>query len=848
MRPLDDAALHEHLERRVRTSPMTKDERNAMLATVGSDRATRHGMSASALKFGRWVGAAAAALSLILVVAVVLKLPNDQGPSSSVPPASSAGAISSASSVGPTEEPISGPEIFSAQGLSDMIGGERIGDVVLARAQIGHMMTGPIGCGPPEPCHGSVLADVSGRNVVAVGWRTALEGEGTRYADDSGVHWLTYVGVPAEPGMFAFRILADAAEYLGPVVETADGEIVWNVGEVNSGEHDDLTDDLYAVEGWLVMTPPVPCPAPRDYGLDTSTAYWCGGSFVTQARVETYSSEHGVLLDPGGLHVQGSAYDDFAPTPATDPQRGGEPRFGTYLVRSAGCHPVTAGECPVWTLVSRLDDFTPPAPDSQFPRDIDGEQVLTVDEATTLITSSDSAEPFLVGGWVVSSSADCFLPPDFPDTPLLAACGDGFHILSHSPDRTAESLLGGLRLVIDEGIGAFPTGMDPTVLRVHAHDPRAADCPANYRARCEAAIVVDAVVWPAPSSTPSPTATDLRWSVEPFLPGTEAVPIAIAEVGGRLIVTGNDRDGPAAWYSDDDGATWVRASIEDDGEGRLRGLGSVVGNEERLLSLGWVYLGGGADANRRSVLWASTDLGATWEQIQGQSVPPRIHDLVVGGPGFVAVGNANPSNSGLPDIDPPHAGIWVSVDGIGWKPIPDEASFQLSRMNEISVRDGLLVAAGSYRVGADDRPAIWRSSDGRQWSRVELSTSPGSAQSIAGGPDGFVAVGSSTAGGQMATAWASPDGTSWTAEILDTMVGRFATEVAMNDVGFVATGHSWTEISGFAWVFDVGGVIQQQEIGAVVWDLVGMRDQFVGVGDCGPTAYCFSNYLIIGRP
>ena len=34
------------------------------------------------------------------------------------------------------------------------------------------------------------------------------------------------------------------------------------------------------------------------------------------------------------------------------------------------------------------------------------------------------------------------------------------------------------------------------VLRVHTHDPEAAQCAANERAACEAAVVVEAVVWP----------------------------------------------------------------------------------------------------------------------------------------------------------------------------------------------------------------------------------------------------------------------------------------------------------------------------------------------------------------
>ncbi len=604
-----------------------------------------------------------------------------------------------------------------------MVGAEREGDVVLAQARIVELITEPKRCPPPDPCRdAAMLADVSGSSSVAVGWRPAPEGTGTRVEDENGVRWLTRVGVPTNSSLFAFRILTDAVEYLGPVVETADGETGWNVSDVKAGEHPDLAGDLYAVDGWLVQTPPVPCPPPNNSGPDTTMAYWCGGSFITSARVETYSPEHGVLLDPGGLHVQGSAYEEFAPTPVTDAQRGGEPRLGTYLVRSAGCHPVTAGDCPVWSMVGRLDDFTPPGQPS---------------------------------------------PP-----------------------------------------------------------------PAN--------------------ATPAPPIADLRWSVEPFLPEIGAQPGAIAEVGGRLIITGRDEDGPAAWYSDDDGATWSRASIRDDGDRRRRALGSVAGTSDLLLSLGWVYLGGGNDADRRSVLWASTDMGATWEQIQGDSVPPRIHDLIAGGPGFVAVGNANPSNSGLPDLEPPHSAVWLSTNGQDWEQLPDEESFQLSRIEAIAELGGQLVAVGSHGVDEEVRPAVWTSSDGRTWSRIDISASFGAVDAIAAGPNGFVAVGISGTGGWSAAAWLSPDGTTWTPQLLDETAGTTAGVVAVNQAGFVAIGRSTqtTEIYGSAWFVPIGGAPSPQTINAAVHDLVATGGGFAGVGRfCGPTADCPDiSMLVIGRP
>lgn len=355
----------------------------------------------------------------------------------------------------------------------------------------------------------------------------------------------------------------------------------------------------------------------------------------------------------------------------------------------------------------------------------------------------------------------------------------------------------------------------------------------------------------APTPSTSPFVAELRWSVDAFLPESGAEPGAITPVGDRLIVTGSDRDGPAGWYSDDGGITWQRASILGGGDDRRpMALGSVAGNGPLLLSLGSVNVSAN-DADRRSVLWASTDLGKTWERLPDDAVPPRLYGLAAGGPGFVAIGNANPAAGGGPDVEPPHAAVWVSLDGRQWERLPDDATFQLSAMNAITEHDGLLVAAGSVRVGEDDRPAVWRSLDGRQWTRAELSSDPGPVQSIAAGPRGFVAVGTARQGGAMLpTAWLSTDGATWASETLDTIAGGVATDVAANQLGFVAAGRDVQveDVPGLVWFVPVGGSPSRQDIGADVYGLVAVGDRFMGVGSCGPLADCYSDYLVTGSP
>lgn len=212
----------------------------------------------------------------------------------------------------------------------------------------------------------------------------------------------------------------------------------------------------------------------------------------------------------------------------------------------------------------------------------------------------------------------------------------------------------------------------------------------------------------------------------------------------------------------------------------------------------------------------------------------------------MAVGNANPPNAGLPDLAPPHAAVWVSADGQHWERLPDEASLQLSWMNAVTERDGLLVAVGSRRADEEtDTPAVWRSSDGRRWDGVQLSSSPGSIQDVAAGPKGFVAVGISSGA---ATAWLSPDGSTWTQENFDQAGGAVATRVAVNRYGFVAIGTSTVAAYGpqLVWFAPVGGVAAQQDVGVDLREIVAAGDRFIGIGDCGPLD-C-PPILVIGRP
>lgn len=718
MTRLSDEQLGRHLDRRTSSARLGGSEREELVASIGQLTATAPEARRGFDLFARRLLPAAAMAAVVVVAVLVLQLPRVNTLPGSSPAAPA---------------PVGALHVLTTNELASIARDSAAeGQIVLSDTWINEQGADKKLCGrdgdATKPCAIGVLADAQPSIRVIAHFRSIAP-------------YREYDLPPVQPGLLGFKVLADGIEYLGPVVQDG-ASTLWTVDDVRA--RDDLSRDphvLLPVAGWLVASAPFSCPAPQGYTGNEDLSYYCVGSWLSADRVymvtsRSENSMSGLGEIPGALHVQVGSYETFAVDPSFG-DRGAEPRYGVYLVRSVGCPMFVMGGCPVWELVGRLD---PPA-------------------------SIVDAEPS---------------PSEFP----------------------------------------LPTNI------------------------------------PAP-----PPITELRWSVEPFLPESAAQPAAITEVGGRLIVTGSDQDGPvrrpidsrpAAWYSDDDGVTWDGASIiGDDADRRPQALGSVAGNEDLLLSLGWVHLGGGSDADRRSVLWASTDRGATWERIPGDAVPPRLHDLAAGGPGFVAVGNANPSNSGLPDLDPPHAAVWVSADGQEWERI-DGAGFQLARMNAITERDGLLVAAGSQRIGEDDRPAIWRSSDGRQWSRVELSASPGWVRSVAADQDWFVAVGGSIQEGQRTVAWLSPDGLTWTSQVLDPMPGGRATGVAVNGIGFVAIGTSAQTVDGLGsvWFAPVGGAASRQTVRAYMYDVVGAGNRFVGLGgSCGPQADCLvSHLLVIGRP
>ena len=206
----------------------------------------------------------------------------------------------------------------------------------------------------------------------------------------------------------------------------------------------------------------------------------------------------------------------------------------------------------------------------------------------------------------------------------------------------------------------------------------------------------------------------------------------------------------------------------------------------------------------------------------------QLHDVIAGGPGFIAVGGAQPRREGAD----PRALIWLSEDGREWQAAPLFGDAGIGVVEAITATPDGFLAVGSGCC--PDRAAVWRSADGFVWERVADSEALADAtmvdvvdsdsglvavgcpatlectggrvwQSSDGGTtwevaadmtmipfsvaqtaDGLVVAGTdSDLGGRGATA-TSPDGTTWTVTVADRRPGSFSDAETFADAVLVA--------------------------------------------------------------
>ncbi len=346
MRPLDDDQIRAALARRSR-SGLTEVERANILraARLQSLQPRRRIMP----RVAGWL-AATAAVVVLVVIAVPILL------SSPVP-------VARASSSPPPGSPSPLP-IYSAGQLAAMTAdADWTGKTVLSDARVIHPSISSPNCHVGQPCFAGILDGVVGDVTVDADVRDTLPGEGAPVETNGVTRWVQPVSMPTGSSLrlslAAYRIESDRIVLLGPA-NLVDGQ-PWQADALAKSATQQASDDVYVVSGWMLQAGPLSCPPPFEYEQTPPPAldWYCGGSWVTAAEHRSIfhdspNSGHIVSAWDDGVHAQNGAYDQFAPNPGSDDQ-GSIPRYGTYLMRNAGCQPATMGDCPVWRIVGRID-------------------------------------------------------------------------------------------------------------------------------------------------------------------------------------------------------------------------------------------------------------------------------------------------------------------------------------------------------------------------------------------------------------------------------------------------------------------------------------------------------------
>lgn len=140
-----------------------------------------------------------------------------------------------------------------------------------------------------------------------------------------------------------------------------------------------------------------------------------------------------------------------------------------------------------------------------IPTMLEGQKVLTPEEATAHARSETTDRPFLVGGWFRSwptgfgcqASADSWT--DWRVLERQDGCGFSSIEARERRDGDTKGALAAVEAGTALEVVAGEREWGRLVARVHIHDPRAADCPERSRAECEAMAVIDTVLWRPPT-------------------------------------------------------------------------------------------------------------------------------------------------------------------------------------------------------------------------------------------------------------------------------------------------------------------------------------------------------------
>ena len=270
-------------------------------------------------------------------------------------------------------------------------------------------------------------------------------------------------------------------------------------------------------------------------------------------------------------------------------------------------------------------------------------------------------------------------------------------------------------------------------------------------------------------------------------------------------------------------------------------MNTVVAFGERLIAAG--------ESGQQAAVWMSAD-GLTWTRLAGESdlavANGVINDLVVAGPGLVAVGAAG-TEEGFID-----AAVWTSPDGLEWSRVPHDPDVfggpWIGGMSAVAAGPAGLVAGGYAQPYS--QAAVWASADGLEWSLLPQddplfgsSTSYASVADVTAFGGGFAAVGYVEDGEiRGAAVWVSPDGFVWSRTVLPAGPGVSLSGVtalagsllAVGVDGVAATAAVWSSSDGVEWTrvrdADFGGPGMFDPGRAAMWAVAATDVGVIAVG------------------
>jgi hypothetical protein len=200
---------------------------------------------------------------------------------------------------------------------------------------------------------------------------------------------------------------------------------------------------------------------------------------------------------------------------------------------------------------------------------------------------------------------------------------------------------------------------------------------------------------------------------------------------------------------------------------------------------GFIAVGGGSQGRARStpeaIIWLSDARGRVWQEapLFGDAAEGTIRGIAATADGYVAIGDG-----------PDGGAIWRSTDGIGWQRLPHDPMFDSSSISDVADGPAGLIAVGCQGDVDCATSRAWRSTDGGATWEPLPTPPPGVAQVIEATDTGYIAAGQAATDGDPMLV-SSADGQAW--EPATGLPGGPAGLAALGSLGDALAGGSSAE-------------------------------------------------------